>query len=77
MVPREPQKAQDGTQERQGSPTWLNIVNNMPPGGPKMATRRFQVLSETPLDSSKSPKSVKSRRNMYVLCLLAVLLPTR
>ena len=53
---REPKMASKIAQD---SPTWLKIANNMPPRGPKRATRRIQVLLETPQDLPEKPKSIK------------------
>ena len=39
----------------------------MPPSGPKRVTRRFQELSETPQDPSKSPKSFNNLRKLMSL----------
>eukprot|EP00959_Pyramimonas_sp_CCMP1952_P177960 3719806-Pyramimonas_sp.AAC.1 len=77
MARRGPQRGQDGLQYHQNIPTWLKIANNMPPRGPKMIARRFQVLSDTPRDPSKSPQSFKNQNASHDCCLLAVSLPTR
>ena len=41
----------------QDSPTWLKIASDVPPKGPEKATRRIQVLLETPQDLPEKPKS--------------------
>eukprot|EP00959_Pyramimonas_sp_CCMP1952_P088013 1841565-Pyramimonas_sp.AAC.1 len=61
----------------QDSPTWLKTASDMPPRRPQRATKRFQVLLETPQDPSKRVKSVKSQRNINLCCLLAFSLPVR
>ena len=59
----------------QDSARSLKMTSIMPPRNPKRATRRFQVLSETPQDPSKSPKSFEHLKEINELCLLAVSLP--
>ena len=52
----------------QDSPTLLKIANNMPPSSPKRATRRSQVLLETPQDLPEKPKSFKNlKENQWFL----------
>ena len=48
----------------------------MPPRGPKRATRRIQVLLETPQDLPEKPKSFKHLKEIND-CLLAFSLPMR
>ena len=71
---REPKMASKIAQD---SPTWLKIANNMPPRGPKRATRRIQVLLETPQDLPEKPKSFKNLKKINDVCLLAFSLPMR
>ena len=61
----------------QDSPTWLKIANNMPPGGPKRATGRIQVLLETPQDPPEKPKSFKNLKEINGFGLLAFSLSMR
>ena len=61
----------------QDSAILLKMTSIMPPTSPKKATRRFQVLSETPEDLPKKPKSLKHLKEINELCLLAFSLPKR
>ena len=61
----------------QDSARSLKMSSIMPPRGPKRVTRRFQELSETPQDPSKSPKSFNNLKKIYDFGLLAVSLPMR
>ena len=61
----------------QDSARSLKMSSIMPPRGPKRVTRRFQELSETPQDPSKSPKSFKHLRKIADFGILAVSLPMR
>ena len=61
----------------QDSPTWLKMTSIMPPRGPKRATRRFQVLLDTPQDLPEKPKSYNNLRKINDCCLLAFSLPMR
>ena len=61
----------------QDSARSLKMTSIMPPRGLKRATRRFQVLSETFQDPSKSPKSFKNFKKNYDFGLVAVSLPMR
>ena len=45
----------------------LKMSSIMPPRGPKRVTRRFQELSETLQDPSKSPKSFKNLKKIMIL----------
>ena len=55
----------------------LKMTSIMPPRGTKRATRRFQVLLDTPQDLPEKPKSFKNQKKITDFCLLAFSLPMR
>ena len=61
----------------QDSRRWFKTASDMPPRGPKRATRRIQVLLETPQDLPEKPTSFTHLRNISDVCLLAFSLPMR
>ena len=54
----------------QGSRRWCKIASDMPPRGPKRATRRPQVLSEPPRGPQRKPKSFQNLRKINDFGLL-------
>eukprot|EP00959_Pyramimonas_sp_CCMP1952_P241779 5053306-Pyramimonas_sp.AAC.1 len=57
------------------SSRWLKIVTDVPPRGPKTATRLCQVPAEPSKDSAKKPKWLQNLRAINVFGVLAVSLP--
>ena len=61
----------------QDSARSLKMSSIMPPRGLKRATRRLQVLLETPQDLPEIPKTFKYLRKIDDFYFLAVSLPMR